>query len=222
MPVDVPAGVPVDVPAAEPVPPVAPSVPAVPAPAGSNINVNVRIFSPGDNGPVNQTAGGGGGAGAAPAPVTWIWNWTWNGAPGCDPGAGANFAPAPGIATWTWNWVWTCGAADAPVGLPELPKLPAIDIASGALVPQIALPKIDIPGLAPLPDIAGLAPLAKLATPPDGEPRDRAAAGPRHVRPAATVVAPAAAPAPPAVADRAGPTRLETGRRSRCSAPSRP
>ena len=95
--------------------------------APNNVNVSVRIFSPGDNGPVTQTntATGadplasaapalGGGTNGAPAPPT--------------PPASGGVAPGPpppvevgstgGLPrTWIWNWQWTsngCGSAQSP------------------------------------------------------------------------------------------------------------
>jgi hypothetical protein len=191
---DMPAEVPLDLPAGVPV------VPTVQAPAAppSNTNVSIRIFSPGDNAPVTQTAGGGG-SGSAPAPVTWIWNWTWNGAPGCDPGAGANAAPQLGIASWTWNWNWTCGGGDAPGTLPvfsELPQLPGFSdlpgfgSGTGQLVPPISIPAI----MPSLPDIAGLAPIAE---PVAQKPRERHAPRSQETLSAGSHAA-APPPAPPA------------------------
>jgi hypothetical protein len=181
-------------------PPVEGPVPDVPAPA-SNINVSIRIFSPGDNGPVTQTTGGGGGGSdATPAPTTWIWNWTWTGAPACDPGAGANAAPAIGVAEWTWNWVWTCGedATDPPF-LSELPQLPSIAVGTGELLPAIPLPAL-VP-LPALPEVAGLElPLEPLIA----EPRSERETTP----PERAIAAGALAPAPPAPPPAAPPEAL--------------
>jgi len=126
-----------------------------PAPVGGNLNVSIRIFSPGEDGPVTQliSGGGGGGGQAAPtvtAPVMWIWNWNWewSGAAGCDPGAIAT--PSPGVAEWTWDWTWTCGAA-GPLGVVQLPDaeslsdvLPPMITNSGGLLPDmLALPALE-------------------------------------------------------------------------------
>ena len=113
----------------------------------SDLNVNIRIFSPGNDGPVTQTnvagadtvsvattptAPGGSSVGSAanptptptgPAtPTTWVWNWTWESAStGCAPGA-APATPSSTVAgsTWTWTWVWRCA--------PKLPQIPGFDI----------------------------------------------------------------------------------------------
>jgi hypothetical protein len=190
--------------------PIEPPAPEVLAPA-SNINVSIRIFSPGDNGPVTQTTGGGEGgpgaapgpvtSGAAPGPVTWIWNWTWTGAPGCDAGLGANAAPQIGIPTWTWNWIWVCGedAGEPPLiselPLPQLPGIGAVPDVAGGLIPAVKLP-----ALVPVPDIGGLAPID---TPVGPAPRaDRAAPQPEHAEHGlaagarAAYAPPATAPAP--------------------------
>src|SRR5215204_2981947 len=105
-----------------------PPDPVVTAPATqpvappSNINVSIRILSPGDNGSVDQDGGDAqspdGAAGSAdvivggadvPAPTTWTWNWTWVTDDGCDPAAGAPAVPVPTGSEWTWNWTWQCG-----------------------------------------------------------------------------------------------------------------
>jgi hypothetical protein len=139
---------------------VAPTVPLTSGASGGNVNVSIRIFSPGDDGPVTQVAGGGGGpvAPATGVPTTWIWNWHWSGGGGCDPGAAGNRAPPLGVAGWTWTW--TCGpdAGSDTLPLPGMESLPEIAAGVGivptlhklrALVslPGLVSARIDIPGL---------------------------------------------------------------------------
>jgi hypothetical protein len=110
--------------------PTAPA-PAAPMPTVGNLNLSIRIFSPGNDGPVTQIVSGGGGGAQDPsgsaAPTTWIWNWNWDrgGGAGCDPGA---VAPSTGVAGWNWNWTWTCGADDPVPGAGSIPDMlpPAI------------------------------------------------------------------------------------------------
>lgn len=106
----------------------------------SNVNVSVRIFSPGNDGPVTQTNAAGpvsvtttttapaAPPSAVPVPVTvppvpavptsWVWNWTWTAGP-----TGCTSTPSPSTSmlvgsTWTWNWAWPCAPA-----LPDIPGL---------------------------------------------------------------------------------------------------
>lgn len=136
----------------------------------SNVNVSVRIFSPGNDGPVTQTNTAGpvsvttttpptqpASPATSPAavpptsaiPTSWVWNWTWDaGAAGCT------VAPQPSTSTvsgstWTWNWVWPCA-----------PALPAI-------------PVPDLPGFMPRPDAAP----AQASTPAAGAEDESPAAG---------------------------------------------
>jgi hypothetical protein len=165
-----------EAPAPAPAPTHAPAAPA------GNINVSVRVFSPGDTGPVTQISGGGStsGGGAVstptsaapvPAPSTWIWNWTWNGAPACAPDGGANAAPSAGVANWVWNWTWACGPGSGSVPLPDLDPTANIGTGIGSLPGMAALPDVGsaalvLPAIVPLP----------LASP--GEPDGRGPTGP--------------------------------------------
>lgn len=92
-----------------------PDIPAVVAP---NLNVNIRILSPGDDGDVTQGGGLsiGGGAGAGLPDWTWNWKWTWSCAPAGTLGAAAW--------TWDWDWRWDCGPS-APTGSQATPHPPA-------------------------------------------------------------------------------------------------
>ena len=177
-----------------------PAVLARPSPASpagfGNVNVSIRIFSPGDDGPVTQIVQGGAPSAPAPtvaAPATWIWNWTWNGAPGCDPGAAGDAAPPVGVADWTWNWTWTCAAeprADAPEGdallgleLPDLAALPGMDALPSLAVGTGTLPDLPgglLPGLETLPEGFPLAsPARPRAASPDPGPSGSRKTGPR-------------------------------------------
>lgn len=85
--------------------------PAVAAPG--NINVDIRIFSPGDDGDVTQVVGspgeGGAAAGGGLGGLDWTWNWNWTWEAGCEPGGTA----AAAAVEWNWNWQWGCGAPGA-------------------------------------------------------------------------------------------------------------
>jgi hypothetical protein len=103
-------------PVEEPKPDVAPEPPdraGSVTPAVQHVNMDIRILSPGDNGPVHQesfTNGGSSGddagsqmpSGGAPG-FDWTWNWTWSET--CDGAARS--------AAWTWNWTW-CGDLHLP------------------------------------------------------------------------------------------------------------
>ncbi len=98
--------------------------------APTNLNVVIRVNSPGDDGPVTQSntvagsiagvsAGGaaesaGTGVSVAPSsgtlPTTWIWNWVWSAA-GCASGVSSPPQSAVVGATWTWTWTWGCAPA---------------------------------------------------------------------------------------------------------------
>jgi hypothetical protein len=85
--------------------------------ASGNTNVSVRVLSPGENGPVNQTTTGSPiptGAtttGTAPAGEPWDWSWTFT---FCDTTSALATQAASGTPlrwTWTWTWNWSCDAA---------------------------------------------------------------------------------------------------------------
>jgi hypothetical protein len=136
----------------EPVPPVPaaapePDSPSPDAPPASvdqtdptNVNISVRIDSPGDNGSVDQvnaadadavsqpddpqdqaqpgesTAAPAAATPEAPAPADasgWEWNWSWNCA---DPVPELPATPSGSMQNWTWNWDWDCGAPGLPDG----------------------------------------------------------------------------------------------------------
>ena len=135
----------------KPVPPAPaappPDVPAPDAPPAavdqaesSNVNVSVRIDSPGDNGSVDQLNAAdadnryqpdspqyqgqtpeGTAAAAAPTPESpvstdaseWAWDWSWNCA---DPVPELPVTPSGPMQNWTWNWNWDCGAPRLPEG----------------------------------------------------------------------------------------------------------
>lgn len=100
---------PVDAP--DPVVPTAPSAP-------TNINVDIRILSPGDNGDVTQeienivipqlqgiVSPGGGAAPGGGSDETWNWTWRWTS--GCEPDMRASSA------AWNWTWEWDQGCEGA-------------------------------------------------------------------------------------------------------------
>ncbi len=125
-----------EAPIAAEVPTTVATTPATPA----NVNVSVRVFSPGDNGPVVQTvASGAPGAGppsgatpaasaavaayVVPAVWNWTWSWTWTAGdgPACDsPGAAAGPGSAGPGGTWNWTWNWSCAAPRLPIAWPRL------------------------------------------------------------------------------------------------------
>jgi hypothetical protein len=93
---------------------------AIPAPPSfGNVNIVVRVLSPGDDGPVIQTATapavspvGPAHTAAPPITWTWTWNWTWSGGPVCE----APVVPTGSVgASWTWDWTWDCTALPAPM-----------------------------------------------------------------------------------------------------------
>jgi hypothetical protein len=207
--------------------PVAAPAPSSPAPAVGNLNLSIRIFSPGDDGPVTQVIQGGGSTtpGPEPAPTTWTWNWNWSGAPGCD---SAPSLPSLGMPGWTWNWNWTC---DEPAPAGSLPGIEALvgvlpGLPAAAVAELEALPGIDsLPGIAGLPEdvlpnIAGPAPAKPAADAPESRagrersgnrdglfPRGGPGAWARAPQPegVALLVAPRAQPRP--VAERAAKRR---------------
>jgi hypothetical protein len=83
----------------------APGLPAVVVP---NLNVSIRILSPGDDGDVTQIGGIGLGGGAGLGALEWDWNWTWNWS--CAPVD--SFTSAAW--NWNWNWDWSADCASPP------------------------------------------------------------------------------------------------------------
>ena len=155
-----------------------------------NVNVSIRINSPGDEGPVTQTnnavvvptpakaeppsaspggAAAGGGTPLAPEtaaggmPDTWEWVWT----SACFGGDGGG--PAAATASARWVWRWSCGA-DAPAAL-------APNLAEGVG----ALPGAD--ALASWPSMPAAPPeVAELLAPLAGEPPPAARPDPERGR----------------------------------------
>jgi hypothetical protein len=106
----------------------------------TNVNVSVRIDSPGDNGSVDQvnaadadavsqpddpqpqpppgesTAAPAAASPESPVPADaseWNWNWSWNCA---DPVPELPADPSGSMQNWIWNWDWDCGAPGLPNG----------------------------------------------------------------------------------------------------------
>jgi hypothetical protein len=106
----------------------------------TNINVDIRVLSPGDNGDVAQEIGDVIQEIEFPdGPMSWdapsgngggfTWNWIWNRGSACTPSARA-------ASTWNWVWDWEGECAGAP-GFPDIPDVPdVLDFSS------------DVPGLA--------------------------------------------------------------------------
>jgi hypothetical protein len=98
-----------------------PSTTPPPPRVTQNVNLDIRVLSPGDDGAVTQelvlpgggdgATGGGPGADSLPG-LDWNWNWTWSE----DCGAGASGASGSDSG-WNWNWNW-CGGVSLP-GLAE-------------------------------------------------------------------------------------------------------
>ena len=198
-----------------------------------NVNVSIRINSPGDDGPVTQTnvaggraaeppaSGNGGGAPAAssapdpPAPAAGLespgggmpdtWEWVWTSA--CFGGDGAG--PVAAAASARWVWRWSCGA-EAPAVLPNLAEgvgaLPDT-LAAWRSMPE-GLPRVD----ELLPEVSG-GDLQSAARPDRERGRSGDAVGParrerpppRSILPADPAIALAAATQPPVDAARAAP-----------------
>jgi hypothetical protein len=111
--------------------PDAPPVPGVEQTAPTNVNVSIRVDSPGDNGSVEQVnAAAATGAGSAtetapqyqPEPPQYQQPIPDSPTPTAAP---APQAPASETATgaegWSWNWEWNCGDA-----IPEIPVPPDV------------------------------------------------------------------------------------------------
>jgi hypothetical protein len=93
-----------------------------------NLNVNIRIFSPGDDGVVEQDGAvrAGSGLGDLLQNIDWTWNWDWEWAlDGCD-GVPAGASDVDWNWNWTWDWGSGCGSSDAPAvtGGQSLPGAP--------------------------------------------------------------------------------------------------
>jgi hypothetical protein len=105
----------------------------------SNVNVSVRVGSPGTDGPVTQTndatASGtspqlsvvhtdGGtntnvaivipGPASGPPGADWQWNWSWDGSWSPPADANASAVAPTSAAAWNWNWRNTPGASVLP------------------------------------------------------------------------------------------------------------
>lgn len=109
-----------------PAPDAPPAAPEVEQTAPTNINVSVRVNSPGDNGSVEQTnaaASAGAAAGAEtasqyqPDPPQYQAPTPAAATPTADSAPQTAAAePAQADDGWTWNWEWNCGDA-----IPEIP-----------------------------------------------------------------------------------------------------
>jgi hypothetical protein len=114
-----------------------------------NLNVDIRILSPGDNGDVTQDMTlpgwsdreGGGGAPGQPLNWTWTWNWTWT----CESGA-----TTAGM-DWNWDWDWDCGGL-----MPDADDIPAMD--GGLSDPRLDRPEL-LFGETPADESAEMVPL---------------------------------------------------------------
>ncbi|NUT54678.1 MAG: hypothetical protein HOQ03_01670, partial [Thermoleophilia bacterium] len=115
---------------------------AVEQTAPANVNVSVRVDSPGDAGAVEQTnaaegatiaqyqpdapgyqepipadgaqaAGSAADSSASGNASTWEWTWSWN----ClDAVPQIPSTPNGPVQNWTWNWNWDCTVPDVPGG----------------------------------------------------------------------------------------------------------
>ncbi len=82
-------------------------------PANTNVNVSVRILSPGEDGPVVQTDAPQSDPAAEPS---WLWTWSFD---WC--GTTTEFTTVGGGGTgldWTWNWFWLWDCESSGVPLP--------------------------------------------------------------------------------------------------------
>jgi hypothetical protein len=116
--------------------------PAAPDPGQSNMNVSIRVLSPGNDGATIQqnVAIGTGGITATPSPVSAppaastpgapdVWNWNWD----CGNGSAPPAAPpsASSATVWNWNWTGDCQAAVQQLqalsrDMPQQPVLPSM------------------------------------------------------------------------------------------------
>ena len=130
------AETPVEAPPAVNPEPDAPPAPDVVQTAPTNVNISVRIDSPGDNGSVEQvnvaaSTGGAAAAAAPPAetapqyqpdPPQYQQPIPASAAPAADSAPQPPAAePAQPVEGWTWNWNWNCGDA-----IPDIPLPPEV------------------------------------------------------------------------------------------------
>ena len=130
------AETPVEAPQAVNPEPDAPPAPDVVQTAPTNVNISVRIDSPGDNGAVEQvnvTASTDGAAAAAatpaetapqyqPDPPQYQQPTPASAAPAADSAPQPPAVePAQPVEGWTWNWNWNCGGA-----IPDIPLPPEV------------------------------------------------------------------------------------------------
>jgi hypothetical protein len=171
------------------VPTVEQAVPSLP-----NLNVDIRILSPGDDGDVVQ--GGGvlvGGAPIAPPDSgdgDWTWNWTWNWDTDCAPGdVPTPMTVAAGGWSWDWTWDWSCGDAPAQPAAPSAPTtapLPAI-----ATPPTVAPLESVAPGAAPVVAADEQRPMGRSTLDDRQSPTPQPLAAPVPARVRTAVLAPA-------------------------------
>lgn len=106
----------------ETVTPDAPAAPAVEQSAPANVNVSVRVDSPGDNGAVSQmNVGTATSPQYQPDPPQYQPPIPTAAAPAAElaPEPAAVPEPAPAADDWNWTWSWNCGDAT-----PEIPIAP--------------------------------------------------------------------------------------------------
>ena len=124
---------PVEAPPAVNPEPDAPPAPDVVQTAPTNVNISVRIDSPGDDGSVEQVnvaASTGGAAAAAAPPAETVPQYQpdppqyqqpipASAAPAADSAPQPPAAePAQPVEGWNWNWNWNCGDANPDIALP--------------------------------------------------------------------------------------------------------
>jgi hypothetical protein len=101
----------------------------------TNVNVSIRILSPGGDGGVSQGVLVGGvpvaDAPAVGAVEDWTWTWTWTWDQSCAP-----TLPAATTANWDWSWDWSWTCAGQPGGDP---------VRTAPLVPKVEPRPVSLP-----------------------------------------------------------------------------
>jgi hypothetical protein len=113
----------------------------------ANVNVSIRVLSPGDNGPVTQTNT----APSAPAtgPVSsdpswlWVWTFTW-----CGQTSEITTVAGEGSSLdwlWNWSWYWSCEEGAPADTTDAAPATPEPKPATPQPAPSNAAPSSPVP-----------------------------------------------------------------------------
>lgn len=118
---------------------------SIPAGTPANVNVSIRVLSPGDDGPVSQRNAAPSAASATPTQAApgaddpawaWTWTFTWCGTTMAIPmPAGQGLGAGTGL-DWVWNWIWTRDCENTTQPTPDQGAVPGSGDTGGDTAPS--------------------------------------------------------------------------------------